>query len=204
MPIIGLTGGIASGKTLVGNILEGLGAVCVDADVISHEVMQLGTPCYNALRAQFDDPFTDENGQLDRRYMRNMFFGGGYSVEKLNAIVHPFVIYRMHELTVAALADDRQKPVIWSVPLLVESGLYIYCDEVLAVEASVEKRIERIMRRDSSTREQAVAMIGAQVSDKRRRETATRIISNDGSIHDTQLAVERIWSELLEKYSKKH
>ena len=62
MPIIGLTGGIASGKTLVGNILEGLGAVCVDADVISHEVMQLGTPCYNALRAQFDDPFTDENG----------------------------------------------------------------------------------------------------------------------------------------------
>ena len=198
---IGLTGGIAAGKSMVSEFLAELGAWILDADAISREVVEPGTEGLKAIAAEFGEKVIMPDGSLDRKALGAEVFGDPQKLERLNGILHPIIKAEM--LRRAAEIEERHPEdiVIFDVPLLIESGWQDVADEVWLVSAPIEQRIRRIAMRDGLDEKQAMERISAQMTDEQKAKYADVIINNGGSIQELEERVTKLYAE--RKYGKK-
>lgn len=192
---VGLTGGIASGKSTVSAILRELGAVIIDADALAREVVAKGTLGLARVIEEFGEHLLLPDGELDRPAMGSLVFEDPGARSRLEAIVHPLVFERIVDLE--ANAQDGSV-VVHDIPLLAESGRAETFDHVVVVDAPVELQIERMLRDRGWTRAEAEARIAAQVTREKRREIATHLIENAGSLQELRSRVERVYADLLD------
>jgi dephospho-CoA kinase len=188
---IGLTGGIGSGKSTVSGLLAQLGARIIDADVLAREVVAPGTPGLAAVVDAFGNRVLSADGSLDRPALAAVVFGDPSARATLDGIVHPLVRTRAVEL-IAALPDDAV--VVQDIPLLVETGQAASFDLVLVVEAELEIRVDRLVRRGLSE-DDARARIAAQATDEQRRAVADVVLDNSGTPERLAEQVDRFWAE---------
>ena len=190
---VGLTGGVASGKSTVSAILVELGAVLIDADVLAREVVARGTPGLEAVVAEFGAHLLTREGDLDRVAMGVLVFADADARKRLEAIVHPLVFERIRALEAQA-ADDAV--VVHDIPLLAESGRAGTFDAVLVVHAPPELQIERMTGDRGWTPAEAEARIAAQASSEDRLALATHVIDNTGTPSDLRRRVEAVYASL--------
>lgn len=190
---VGLTGGIASGKSTVSELLAGFGAVIVDSDKIAREVVEPGTPGLAQVVAEFGPSVLTESGALDRAKVGEIVFADEGARARLNAIVHPLVGARSAELEEAGRAGG--KLVVNDIPLLVEVGYAPFFEEVIVVDVPVETQVERAIAR-GMTEIDARARIAAQASREERLAAATYVIDNTGSLDDLRKRVREIYDAL--------
>jgi dephospho-CoA kinase len=190
---VGLTGGIASGKSTVSAILAELGAVVIDADLIAREVVARGTPGLDAVVAEFGPGVLTPEGDLDRPAMGARVFADPSARKRLEAIIHPLVHQRSAELEAAAPPGSV---IVHDIPLLAEVGRGGQFDAVLVVDAPTEEQVTRMVRDRGWTREDAESRIAAQASREDRLAIATHVIDNTGSLDDLRRRVEEAYAEL--------
>lgn len=190
---VGLTGGVASGKSTVSALLDELGAVVIDADQIAREVVAQGTPGLEAIVAEFGPELLGPDGELDRPAMGRLVFGDDDARRRLEAIVHPLVRARGREIEAQAPPDAV---VVHDIPLLAETGQAASFDAVLVVDAPRELQIERMTRDRGWSEEDAVARINAQATREDRLAIATHVIENAGTREELTARVEQVYADL--------
>lgn len=190
---VGLTGGIASGKSAVSAILAELGAVVVDADLIAREVVARGTPGLAAVVEEFGPDLLTAEGDLDRPAMGALVFSDPSARKRLEAIVHPLVHRRGAELEAGAAPGAV---VVHDIPLLAEVGRAGEFDAVLVVDVPTEVQVERMVRDRGWSREEAESRIAAQATREDRLAIATHVVDNTGSLSDLRRRVAEIHAEL--------
>lgn len=173
---VGLTGGIASGKSLAADRLASLGAAVVDTDVISREQTAPGMPALAEIGRQFGADLIRGDGTLDRAGLRRQVFSDPGARKRLEAILHP----RIREAAWERAGETGGSYLVMVVPLLAETGFTGGIDRVLVIDAPRELQIERLRDRDGSTRRQALAILASQASRRQRRAMADDVILNDG------------------------
>ena len=173
---IGLTGGIASGKTTVCNLFKDLSVEIIDADVISHELSKKGGAAFEEIIEAFEDEIIGNDGELDRKKLRSIVFNDDSKKKMLEGIIHPKVLLSINEKIKASQSDY----LIISVPLMIETGMNAMMDRVLLIDCNVETQIERLSQRDQSSREEAIKIIESQASIEAKRELSDdKIINNN-------------------------
>jgi len=193
---IGLTGGIASGKSNATRRFEHHGIVVVDADLVAREVVEPGSSALQSLVTLTDSHILNNDGSLDRSALRTLIFNDATLREKVEAILHPAIRQRSEQLTREAF--EQQSPyVIGAVPLLVEAGLVDRYDRVLVIDVPVEIQITRVMARDDSSREQALKIIQSQASREARLAVADDVIHNDQSLETLHAQVDALHNVYL-------
>ena len=190
---VGLTGGIASGKSTVSAILRELGAVVIDADALAREVVERGTPGLAAVVEEFGPGLLTPDGELDRAAMGTLVFNDESARRRLEAIVHPLVFERIVDLETHA---PEGAVVVHDIPLLAESGRADTFDAVIVVDAPPQVQVERMVRDRGWTEDEARARIGAQASPEERRAIATYVVENTGTVDDLRRTVEKIYGEI--------
>lgn len=198
MYLVGLTGGIGSGKTTVADMLTERGAVVIDADRIAREVVEPGTEGLSEIVERFGPDVVDADGRLDRAAVAEIVFADAPARADLNAIVHPRVRQRIGERLVQLAQDDDRgnRIVILDVPLLVEGGSDHGYQDVIVVTAPEEVRVQRLVRERGMDPEDVRARIGSQADDRERLEVATHVIDNGGSLEDLERRVDEVHREL--------
>lgn len=198
MHLVGLTGGIASGKSTVARRLVTVhGMALVDADVVAREVVAPGTDGLQAVVEAFGASVLDEDGCLDRRALGRIVFGDDEARARLNAIVHPLVGERTGE-QLRALAEEGRELVVHDVPLLAENGLEVAYDDVVVVDASEELRLRRLVEERGMAADEARARMAAQASRQERLAVATHVIHNEGSLAELDARIDEVAALLLE------
>ena len=190
---IGLTGGIASGKSTVVRKLEQLGAFTIDADVLARDVVALGTEGLKAVVARFGNSVLAADGSLDRSVLARVIFADPQARADLNAIIHPLVRERAAELEAAAPVGAV---VVHVIPLLVETGQQDRFDAVVVVDTTVEEQLRRLTRRDGLTQTEAEQRVAAQASREERLGAATHVIDSSGPVRETMRQVDELWQNL--------
>lgn len=190
---VGLTGGIASGKSTVSALLAELGAVVIDADVLAREVVGRGTPGLAAVVAEFGPELLTPEGDLDRPAMGALVFGDATARGRLEAIIHPLVHARAAELEARAPSDAV---VVHDIPLLAEGGRAGGFDAVVVVDAPAELQMARMVEDRGWTREDAESRIAAQASRDDRLAIATHVIDNTGTLERLREQVEDVYVRL--------
>ena len=178
---IGLTGGIASGKSTVAELFAGLGAPVIDTDVIAREVVAPGMPALVQIRHEFGDRVFDEAGQFDRAEMRRLAFDDDDARRRLEAILHPLI--QAETVRQAKVARGPYQVIV--VPLLVRSPLIKFVDRVLAIDCDEETQVRRLMLRDGESEGQARRMLAAQSTREERLAVADDVLRNDGDLAAT-------------------
>ena len=199
MLLVGLTGGIGSGKSEVSRRLAALGAVVVDADKIAREVVEVGTPGLQQVADAFGPDVLAADGSLDRDALAARVFGDEPARQRLNAIVHPLVGARTMELIAAAAAADPQAIVINDVPLLVEGGLADRYEVVIVVAAQPAAQLRRLVEQRGMSQADAQARIDAQAPLDAKLAVADIVISNDGDLAALDAEVKQVWRDLAER-----
>lgn len=190
---MGLTGGIASGKSTVSGLLRRLGAVVIDADALAREVVAVGTPGLAAVVGAFGSDVLTAEGELDRPAVGRLVFADEAKRRELESIVHPLVFERIVALEQEAGEEDV---VVHDIPLLVESGRADTFDAVVVVEAPHDLQVQRMVEDRGWAREDAEARIAAQASPDQRRAVATHIIDNAGSREALEARVREVYADL--------
>ena len=185
---IGLTGGIASGKSTVADMFADLGVPIIDTDVIAREVVAPGEPALDEIVERFGERMIDAAGNLDRSAMRKLIFADDSAREDLEAILHPRIGAETRRQADAAGGDYQ----VIVVPLLTGSPLREFVDRVLVVDCDEETQIQRLLNRDAETVEQAQRIIAAQAGRDERLKVANDVIMNRGSLEQTRTAVSRL------------
>jgi dephospho-CoA kinase len=191
---VGLTGGIASGKSTVSAILAELGAVVVDADRIAREVVARGTPGLDAVVAEFGADLLTADGDLDRPAMGALVFADPDARRRLEAIVHPLVHRRSAELEEEAPAGAV---VVHDIPLLAEVGRAGGFDAVIVVDAPADLQVSRMVQDRGWTPEEAESRIAAQATREDRLAIATHVVENTGTLDELRARVREIHAELV-------
>ena len=202
MLLVGLTGNIASGKSAVAEILATCGATIIDADVLAREVVEPGTPGYDAIVRHWGNAVVAADGGLDRAALRRIVFENPAEREALNTIVHPRIETRR-----AALLDDARRRgdrvVVCDIPLLYEKDMSAMFDTVVLVDAPRTLRLQRLVRERDLPRDEADAMISAQMSADAKRARADLIIDNAGTRAELQKRVDVVWRSLVRDADRK-
>ncbi len=193
MPLLALTGGIASGKSTISALLARHGAVVVDADAIVREVQSPGSPVLIAIAAEFGDDVLRADGSLDRPALGSRVFGHPERLAALNALVHPAVRAESARRFADAFARDPHAVVVYDVPLLAEARGGDEWDLVVVAHAPAELRAHRLVAERGSTPEDARARIASQVSDEERLALADVVIDTAGDMDATRRQVEELW-----------
>jgi dephospho-CoA kinase len=192
--IVGLTGGIASGKSLVGAMFVKLGAALIDTDVVAREVVARGEPGLAAVGAQFGPQVLLPTGELNRSALRSLVFADDVKRRQLEALLHPLIRSR----TRAKLAELSAPYALVAVPLLVETSFVELVDRVLVVDSPEAAQLERLMRRDAIPRPEAQAMLRAQADRATRLKAAHDVIDNSGTPEATRRQVELLHRRYLD------
>lgn len=198
MKVIGLTGGIASGKSYVAEILESCGAVIIDADLLAREVVEPGEHAYGLILEAFGNGILMENGALDRKALGRIVFSDAASRKLLEEITHP---------AIAEMAEKRfdrerrlgRQLVFYMVPLLIEAGLTSKMDEIWVVSVDRETQIIRLMKRDRIDRDEAEQKIAAQMPLEEKLVYADVVIDNSGAPEETACRVRKEWELLRQR-----
>jgi dephospho-CoA kinase len=193
---VGLTGGVASGKSTVSQILRDLGAVVVDADALAREVIEPGTPGLEQVVTALGPEVLGPDGRLDRRRVSELVFADPEQRARLEAVIHPLVRARAAEIEAATPPGVL---VVHDIPLLVETGQAGDFDAVVVVDVPWEAQVERAMRDRGWSREQSQARISAQASREDRLAAATHVIENTGTHEDLRRRVTEVFAELSQE-----
>jgi len=197
VPVIGITGGIGSGKSTVADLLVARGAALVDTDRIAHVLTEPGGAAIGAIREAFGDGVIAADGRMDRAAMRALAFEDPAARRRLEAILHPMIRARTQQ-AIEAAARDGAPYVLVAVPLLVESGDWRgRYDRVLVVDCPPEVQVARVVRRNGLPREQVEAILAAQASRAQRLAAADDVIDNSGAPDALAAQVERVHSAYL-------
>lgn len=190
---VGLTGGVASGKSAVSAILDELGAVVVDADLLAREAVGPGTDGLQEVIEAFGPEVLTDQGELDRPAMGAIVFADAEKRRVLEAIIHPRVRARGAEIEASAGPDDV---VVHDIPLLAETGQADGFDAVIVVDVPTETQVERMVDLRGMTREEAEARVAAQATREERLAIATHVVDNTGSLEDLRRRVTDVYREL--------
>jgi dephospho-CoA kinase len=198
MRVVGLTGGIASGKSTVARMLVELGARLVDADLIARQVVEPGRPAWTEIVAHFGVGVLGPDRTLNRDRLGEIVFRDEPARQLLNGITHPRIGAEMVEL-IQGYQREGAKVVIIDAALLLESLATSWVRPVVVVTADEAAKVQRIMARDGLSREQALARIKAQWSDEERKARADFVIDNSGTLEELRRQVAKVWQELGRK-----
>ena len=196
MKLIGLTGGIASGKTMITDYLRSIGAPVVDADEVSRGITEPGKPVLQEIAAAFGEDCLDEQGHLRRQKLGEMIFSNEENRLRLNAIMHPKITEAILE-AIKALDEAGEPAAIYSAPLLLEGKGTNIADEVWLVALDLEEQVRRLMQRDNIDQEAALQRIHAQASLEDKLALADKVIDNNGSPEEAKEQAKRLWEEAL-------
>uniref|UniRef100_A0A7U3YDN6 Dephospho-CoA kinase n=1 Tax=Geobacillus sp. (strain Y4.1MC1) TaxID=581103 RepID=A0A7U3YDN6_GEOS0 len=186
---IGLTGGIASGKSTVTKMIRELGIPVIDADQIARDVVKMGEEAYNQIIQAFGQKILQEDGEIDRAKLGAIVFHNEQERKKLNAIVHPAVRRRMLAEK-EAYVQKGAKTVVLDIPLLFESELTHLVDKTIVVYVDDDVQLERLMKRNGFSKEEALARIQAQMPLREKVKKADAVIDNNGTIEETK---QQLW-----------
>ena len=189
---IGLTGNIATGKSVVRRMLEHLGAYTIDADALSHRVIAKGAPGYKPVLDKFGTWLLDEDGQINRSKLGRLVFADKQALGQLEAIIHPYVRQAVDLLARRA----TQNVVVVEAIKLLESPLRQYCDAIWVTDAPEEVQVERLMRKRSMSRDDALQRIRGQSAQMQKLAAASLIINNTGSYEDLWKQVSEAWKKI--------
>ena len=199
MRVVGLTGGIACGKTTVSDVLRGLGVPIVDADRIARDVVEPGSPVLDAIAREFGPGVLGPDGRLDRAALGRLVFGDAAARARLNALTHPAI----RERSGAALAEAaaRGAPIaVYDAALILENGLGGAVDALVVVAIPEPLQIERLVARDGITRDEALARIRAQMPLAEKVARADWVIDNSGTRAETEARVRGVWDDVRRRF----
>ena len=199
MFVIGLTGGIGTGKSEVSRLLGELGAEVIQADKVAHEAYEPGTPGWREVVEAFGEGVLDADGRIDRKKLGGMVFDDEQARERLNAIVHP-IVRRLLEERIATLEREGTRVAVIEVPLLVEaikqqSRWTRMLDEIWVVTAPEDQAVARVRARSGLDEKAIKARIGSQATERERIEFADAVIDNGGSLEELRRQVTNLWRE---------
>lgn len=192
---VGLTGGIASGKSVVARFLREAGAFVIDADEIAHAVIRKGGPAYGPVVEAFGEEILDPSGEIDRKHLGELVFRDAAKRARLNRLVHPHVFDRAVAEREEIARRNPKGVIVFDVPLLIETDVHREMDWVLLAYASRETRIDRLIRRNRLTRDEAERRIDAQTPLDEKVRLADEVI-------DTERPLEAIQKEVVEIYGR--
>lgn len=192
--MIGITGGIATGKSTVTNMFRALGAKVLDADEIAREVVAPGSPALMEIRARWPDVIAVD-GTLDRKKLGAHIFHRPEDRKTLDGITHPRIQAHVLERT-HALWDQGERVVFYDAALLIENRLHEAMNGVVLVAVPHDVQLQRLMQRNALAREEAEARIASQMPLEQKRPHATWVIDNSGSLDATRAQVEKVWQEV--------
>lgn len=195
MYLIGLTGGIASGKTVIARRLASHGAIHIDADELARDVVEPGEQALTEIEREFGSEVIAEDGRLDRAALAAVIFTDPERRAALNAITHPAVKRRARELMMEAESTDPHAVVVYDVPLLVEAKVDAEhaFDLIVVAHASTQTRMQRLIELRGLTREEAMHRVNSQVSDTGRLAIADVVINTNGTIRETLHQADALW-----------
>lgn len=198
--VVGLTGGIASGKSTVSRMLQELGARVVDADLLARQVVEPGRPAYREIVRAFGKQVLQPDGKLDRKRLGQIVFADPEQLERLNRITHPRIA-RAARREIKAHRAAGVPLVVYDAALLLEKGWHKKLDRVVVVSVPERVQLARLMGRDGLSEAAARARIRSQLPLEARLAAADHVIDNSGSLAETRLQVQRLWSQLTTAYS---
>jgi dephospho-CoA kinase len=195
--VVALTGGIASGKSTVCDLLAEKGAYVLCSDLLAREVVAKGEPAWRDIVDHFGESVLDEKGEIDRGRLAEIIFSDPAERTFLNSVTHPRIFQLMFERLQATGAETGRKGIaVLDIPLLVDVKAAKMFDFTLVVDASPEVQVERILRDRGGSHEEALARIAAQVPREERLACADRIIHNEGDLEELRLQVDEAWEEI--------
>lgn len=196
MRVIGLTGGIASGKSAVAKILERLGAAVIDADTLAREVVAPGEPAYQAIIAEFGEGVLAPDRTINRGALGRMVFADPEALRRLERITHPAIGERA-EQQLADLRRQGTRLAFYVAPLLIEAGIACRVDEVWVVYADAGTQLKRLMERDGFSRDEALRRIAAQMPMDEKKAYGKVVIDNRGTPEQLERQVRELWEREL-------
>ncbi|BEH09046.1 MULTISPECIES: dephospho-CoA kinase [Geobacter] len=194
MNIVGLTGGIASGKSTVSRILERLGAVVIDADQLAREAVMPGTSAHRSIVAAFGEGILLPDGSIDRKALGSIIFADSSARKRLEAITHP-AIRELAELRLAELRRSGVPVAVYMAALLIEAGATDRVDEVWVVYVDRETQVRRVMARDGLSRLEAEQRLAAQMPMEEKAARGQVVVDNNGTPEELERRVEEIWAK---------
>jgi dephospho-CoA kinase len=194
MFVVGLTGGIGSGKTAATNAFKQLGITIVDADVVAREVVEPGSPALAKIAAHFGDTILLADGQLDRAALRERIFNNADEKKWLEALLHPLI----HAETARQLKAANSAYVIYVSPLLIDGGQQQFCQRIVVVDVPEEQQITRTMSRDGNDRALVEKILASQINRQIRLAAASDIIDNSGDLNQLNTQVEQLHLQFLQ------
>ncbi len=197
--IIGLTGSIGTGKTTAASIFNDLGAVVIDADRISREIVEPQMPSWQQILDAFGDRVLNPDSTINRHYLGELVFNDRLSMERLNQITHPII----REEVLKRIQEQDGRIIIIDAPLLIEAGLQDMVDTIIVVTASRDTQIKRLKMRNLFSDLQIETRINSQLPLGIKIEQADYIIDNDGNILETTRQIKKIWEELIKNDEEK-
>src|ERR1043165_7650960 len=193
---VGLTGSIAVGKSFVLEVLSELGARTMDADQIARECVEPGTPGLSAVLEEFGDGVLAANGSLDRMKLGAIIFADEAKRQKLNSILHPFIIARQDEVMRQWDGETPEAIAVIDAALMIESGGYKRFDKLIVVHCQPEIQIQRLMKRNNFSREEAELRVKSQMPQEEKQKYADYLIDTSGDFADTRKQVKAVWQTL--------
>jgi dephospho-CoA kinase len=194
--LLGVTGGIASGKTTVANLFAELGAAIIDFDIIARQVVEPGKPCFEEIVEFFGRKIVDRNGHLDRKMLRGIVFEDERKRKRLEDILHPRIVDTFISQTDKITKKVPDAIIQAVIPLLFEVGLQHLVHKTLVVYVPRERQIERLIKRDKITGDQAAKILKAQLAIDVKAGMADFVINNENSLDETRRQVEVLWRKL--------
>ena len=197
--IVGLTGGIATGKSTVTNMLRELDAYVVDADEWARRVVEPGAEALREIAKEFGETVLNPDGTLNRAALGEVVFTDVSARQRLNAITHPRIRNGMLQETMEFVKSSPNMPIVWDVPLLFEGETKNLVDLTVLVYATPQLQLSRLMERNGYSLEEAKARIAAQMPIDEKRQFADYIIDNSGTQSETKEQVQKLWTTLLDR-----
>lgn len=193
---VGLTGGLATGKSLVGEALQDLGCYLIKADELGHEVLRPGGEAYDAVVHEFGRHILDESGVIDRKRLAAEVFEKPDNLARLNSLVHPPVIRREEEAVARIAVRDPHAIAVVEAAILIETGSYKRFDKLILVVCDEPRQIERAMRRDGAGRDEVLARLRLQMPLSEKRKFADFIIDTSGQKEETLRQTREVYNQL--------
>ena len=193
---VGLTGGIATGKSTVCRWLAEHGFRVIDADRVAHDLIRKGQPCFDPVVAAFGTPILDASGEIDRNKLGGVVFQDPARLRRLNALVHPEVIRQILEQLDQLETSHSLSKVVVDASLMIESGFHKQFKHLIVVSCGADQQVERLMQRNRLSRAQALQRIGLQWPLQAKLPLATVVIDNSGTLQQTRHQVDRLLETL--------
>jgi dephospho-CoA kinase len=201
---VGLTGGIATGKSVVAEVFREAGAFVLDADALGHELMQPGTPAFQEIRREFGDEILDSAGRIDRKKLGERVFGDERSRLRLNAILHPRILEEAERRVSALARNSSGGIVVLQAALMVESGAFGRFDRIVLTECDTAAQQSRLMARDGIGEADAQRRIGAQADSAARRRIAHIVVDTSGTLEQTRERAKQAFESLRREWESRN